>query len=36
MNLARLSALRIGRLYTSPGDIPGIHFCQRPQCDRRE
>ena len=28
MKAVRLSALRIGRLY-SPGNIPGTHFCQR-------
>jgi len=28
MNMARLSALRTGRLYL-PGNIPGTHFCWR-------
>jgi len=28
MKVARLSALRTGRLYT-PGNTPGTHFCQR-------
>ena len=28
MKVVRLSALRTGRLYP-PGNIPGIHFCQR-------
>jgi hypothetical protein len=26
MEVARLSALRTGRLYT-PGNVPGTHFC---------
>ena len=39
MRVVRLSALRTGRLYSPPGNIPGTHFCSRltkePQCGRK-